>query len=170
MLEVMVMNKPKIKVLSAIALIALLVGGGVYLIDRPCGSAYLIPCFGSIFIQEANLFGSIGGFLPDFIHIYVFILLTVVCLNPSKNQLIIVCIAWLFTELTFEVLQIDSISLWLITIIGERFIGIPVLEHLTTYLSYGVFDALDVFAITIGAFFAYLTVLYIMDKDTGYKL
>ena len=40
------MNRRQIKVLSAISLIVLLVGGSIYLIDKPCESAYLIPCFG----------------------------------------------------------------------------------------------------------------------------
>lgn len=164
------MGGQQIKTLSTIALIALLVGASVYLIDRPCGSAYLIPCFGSIFFKEANLFGSVGDSLPEFVHIYVFILLTAVCLQPSKNQLIIVCIVWLLTELMFEVLQLDSISLWLITIVGERFNGIPVLENLTVYLSHGVFDKFDVCAIAVGAVFAYLTVSYVMKKATGEML
>jgi len=85
--------------LLVVAIGALGVGVLVYVLDRQAEFVYFLPAWLSLHNQAGSLFGSIGDYLPTFIHVYVFILLTVVVAVPAISKLIPVCLAW-FTPST----------------------------------------------------------------------
>lgn len=155
------------KSLILIGLIALLVGGLVYLTDRPSESIYLLPGWLTSSFWQGNLFGGTGESLPTFLHVFAFILLTIVCLPPSKRRLILVCSAWFAIDTLFEVAQSEPIAQWIAINLGNRFDGLPVLENLVPYFLNGVFDVSDIFSIAAGTVVAYLTVQYVTNRHKG---
>ena len=94
----------------AIAIRALGVGVQVYVLDRQPEFTYFLSDWLSLKSQINGLLGSIGYYLPTFIHVYAFILLTVVVAVPSITTLIPVCLAWFTLDTLFEVAQLTRPS------------------------------------------------------------
>ena len=155
------------KILILIGLAALLVGGVIYLTDRPSESIYFLPVWHTSSSWQINLFGSIGNYLPTFLHTFAFILLTTVCLLPSKRMLILICTAWLVIDTLFEIAQSEPIAQWIAISLGNHFDGLPVLENLVPYFLNGVFDFSDIYSIAVGTVAAYLTVQYVAYRHKG---
>ena len=66
-----------------LAVLALLMGLAIYVLDRPAASAYFLTQWSAVTdsgeIQTgvtAHYFGALGLYLPTFLHTYAFILLT----------------------------------------------------------------------------------------------
>ena len=133
---------------SGLALTALTLGGLVYVLDRPAGSAQFIPQVIQFDSTAALQFGWIGANLPSFLHVYAFILLTMSVLRPTYRTLSVVCGGWLGIELLFEVGPQLAPSALLET-----------LDPLTRFAPAGVFDPMDVTALILGTLAAYLTVI-----------
>ena len=150
--------------LFAIAFGALSIGVLVYVLDRQAEFVYFLPGWLSLHTQVGSVFGSIGDYLPTFIHVYAFILLTVVVAVPAITKLIPVCLAWLIVDTLFEVAQIEAIAQWLAGHTPGWFSGIPFLENTTDYFLMGTFDALDLLSITAGTLAAYLTVIFLARR------
>ena len=144
--------------LLAIAVGALCVGVLVYVFDRQPEFTYFLPGWLSLHDTTGSIFGSIGGYLPTFIHVYVFILLTVVVALPSITKLIPVCLAWLTLDSLFEIAQLNPIAQWIGAHTPEWFNGIPFLENTANYFLMGSFHPFDLLSIAIGTFAAYMTV------------
>jgi hypothetical protein len=142
----------------AIAIGALGIGVLVYVLDRQPEFTYFLPDWLSPESQINGLFGSIGYYLPTFIHVYAFILLTVVVAVPSITKLIPVCLAWFTLDSLFEVAQLNTIAQWIGSHTPTWFNGIPFLENTADYFLMGTFDVIDLLSIAIGTLAAYLTV------------
>ncbi|WP_177418050.1 hypothetical protein [endosymbiont of Lamellibrachia barhami] len=95
--------------------------------------------------------------VPSFIHIYAFILLTAVVLNPSRAGLILICLGWIAIELFFEFGQHPFFAQYLTDRIPAWFEDFPFLEVADTYFLTGTFDPLDVLFILFGTAAALLT-------------
>ncbi len=134
------------------------IGVLIYVFDRQSEFVYFLPGWLSLNSMTDDLFGSIGNYLPTFIHVYVFILLTAVVAVPSITKLIPVCLAWLGLDSLFEVAQIDAIALWLAANTPAWFEGIPFLENTSSYFLLGTFDVIDLLSIAAGTIVAYFTV------------
>lgn len=143
-----------------IGLGGLSVGTLVYLIDRPPEATYFIQ-FSSIKISLygilPNVFGVIGNSLPDFLHVFSFILLTAGLLSLQKRGSLIICLGWFSIDSAFEVFQ--KFNALPLKMIPEWFKGIPFLENTKTYFTQGTFDVLDLIAIAIGTVVAYFLLL-----------
>lgn len=150
--------------LLAIAFGALCIGVLVYVLDRQAESVYFLPDWLSLHTQAGSVFGSIGDYLPTFIHTYTFILLTVVVAVPAIAKLIPVCLAWLIVDTLFEVAQIEAIAQWIAGHTPGWFNGIPFLENTADYFLMGTFNALDLLSIVIGTLAAYLTVIFLTRR------
>lgn len=161
------MNGGQAKILFVIAAIALFVGGLVYITDRLHENVYLIPNWLPVEYGQIGLFGNIGDSLPTFVHVYAFILLTSVCLLPSKRQLMFVCAAWFFVDTAFEVAQSAPLARWIANGLANRFEGIPILENVVNYFLSGDFNVWDVCSIVAGTLAAYLTVNYLLNNREG---
>jgi len=140
------------------ALSALMLGLCIYLIDRQPETAYLVS--NGLFINgtERPVFGVMGNYLPSFLHVYTFILLSAVVFAQTHRQVLIICISWLIIEIIFELAQINVIAQSVAVHIPYWFSGIPILNNSADYFLMGTFDTLDIFSIITGTLTAYMTI------------
>ncbi|MGE5240659.1 MAG: Ig-like domain-containing protein [Bacteroidota bacterium] len=142
-----------------ISTVALFFGLLVYLCDRQPEHVYflshgLVPAHG-----PHPLFGVVGNFLPTFVHVYVFILLTAAVAGSTRARLIRICAAWFVIASVFEVAQHPEISSIIAAVVPAWFARIPVLDNTAAYFRDGTFDVLDLLSIALGTVAAYLTVM-----------
>lgn len=151
--------------LLTLALCAMGVGVLVYVFDRQPEFIYFLPGWLSLNSMTGDLFGGIGNHLPTFIHVYSFILLTVVIAVPSITKLIPVCLTWFTFDSLFEIAQLDLVATWIGNLVPSWFSSIPFLENTSNYFLMGTFDPLDLLSITLGTLAAYLTISYFAKAD-----
>lgn len=156
--------------ISMITIITLCIGVLVYVFDRQAEFVYFLPSWMSLYCEECGFFGSIGNYLPTFIHAYVFILLTAVVAVPYIVRLIPVCLAWIVIDSVFEIAQLGLIAKWIGNHTPTWFNDIPLLENTSSYFLLGTFDIFDLLSIVAGTIAAYVTVVFILEghmNDTG---
>jgi len=148
----------KLQILIGVA--GLLIGSLVYLIDRPPDQTYFVSSSKiniSLFNTIPNLFGVIGNTLPDFLHVFSFILITAGLFSCKRRGYIIICLSWFFVDAAFELCQkYNSLPL---KIIPDWFEGIPFLENTKNYFQRGTFDMVDLVAIAVGTAAGYFVIL-----------
>lgn len=133
---------------TAIAVAALAVGVAVYVLDRPPGSAYLLPRSATLFPGAPSWFGSAGAWLPAFLHVFAFSLLTAALLRASRSNAACACVAWWAIDSLFELGQHPAVS-----------------PHLgAAYFVRGSFDPADLLATALGALCAYATLILIRRR------
>lgn len=138
----------------------LILGSLVYLIDRPPDQTYFVSFSKikiSLFNTIPNLFGVIGNTLPDFLHVFSFILITAGLFSCKKRGYLIICLSWFFVDAAFELCQ--KFNTLPLRIIPDWFEGIPFLENTKNYFQRGTFDMLDLVAIAVGTTAAYFVIL-----------
>jgi len=150
--------------LLVVATGALGVGVLVYVLDRQAEFVYFVPAWLSLHNHAGSVFGSISDYLPTFIHVYAFILLTVVVAVPAITKLIPVCLVWFTLDSLFEVAQLNPVAQWIGSHTPGWFNGIPILENTANYFLMGTFDALDLLSIAAGTLAAYFTVALIIRR------
>jgi hypothetical protein len=150
-----------------IGLGGLCLGTLVYLIDRPPEATYFIH-FSRIKISLygilPNIFGVIGNSMPDFLHVFSFILLTAGLLSCRKAGSTVICLGWFSIDAIFELFQ--KFNTLPLRILPAWFRGIPFLENAENYFTQGTFDLLDLIAISLGTVIAYF-VLLATEKKRG---
>jgi len=132
----------------------------VYLIDRPPEATYFIYFSKiniSLYNTFPNVFGVLGNSLPDFLHVFSFILITAGLLSCQKRCCLIVCITWFSVDFLFEIFQ--KYNALPLEIIPNWFKAIPFLENTENYFSQGTFDIADLIAIVLGTVIAYFILL-----------
>lgn len=139
--------------MALVGLVGLLVGGAVYVLDRPADSTLLfLP---SIHIDAgASAFGALGTALPSFAHTFAFILFTAASLRPDLRHAGWIVAAWLGVESAFELGQLEAVA--------GMTAGPPVLRW---FFVGGVFDPLDLVAIALGGAAAALTIVFFSQKE-----
>ncbi len=142
-----------------IAGLALAIGILVYIIDRDPGHTYFMPEQLSLYSKQPPVFGWVGRHLPDFVHVYAFILLGCAALQPGIGGVLVITLFCLLAEIGFEIGQHPSVAPWVVEHIPDWFSHIPLLENTSAYFSEGRFDPHDVLAFVLGAACAYLTVI-----------
>jgi hypothetical protein len=152
------------KIQFLIGAVALLIGGLVYLVDRPPDYTYFINNLVNVSFHRdtPRIFGSLGNTLPAYVHVFSFILITGALASDKKRDYIIVCLGWCFLDCAFEVGQ--AFHAWSSRIIPTWFSGIPFLENTQNYFLLGTFDFFDLAAIALGTVTAYF-VLVITSKE-----
>ena len=140
------------------AISALTLGLCIYLIDRRPETAYLVSSGLPLYEIENQIFGIMGLYLPSFLHVYAFILLSVAVFAQSHRQVLIICFSWLIIDIIFEFAQISMIAQSVAVHTPGWFSGIPVLENTADYFLMGTFDTLDLFSIIAGTLSAYMTI------------
>ena len=145
------------------ALAALLTGIVIYLVDRGA-DAYFLSGLQGISSQLPPLFGQLGQQLPSALHVYAFILLTVICLPRGPGYLLTACLGWLAIEWLFEFAQHPLLQQPVTALVPEWFDGIPLLEAGRGYFIGGRFDPLDLAAAVVGAGAAWLTVAFFRGR------
>ena len=153
------------------AISALIVGLSIYLFDRQPETVYFISNRFSFDGDTKPIFGIIGNYLPAFLHVYAFILLTAVVFAQSHRHILIICVGWLAVDSLFEIGQINLIAEAITVHIPGWFAGIPFLENTANYFLLGTFDTLDLLSIAAGTLAAYLIIILSKGvpakKETG---
>jgi hypothetical protein len=150
----------------AAALIALSAGAAVYAFDRQAGDVYLMASWMVLGDHAHSIFGALGDYLPTFIHVYVFILLTAVLAASSLRSVLVICVFWLVIDTAFEVAQLTVVAQQISAFIPDWFGAIPVLDNTSRYFLSGTFDVLDIISIATGALAAYLTIFFSLRRTS----
>jgi len=116
----------------------------------------------SLYGTFPNVFGVIGNSLPDFLHVFSFILLTAGLLSCQKKGSLIICLGWFSVDFVFELFQ--KFNALPLKIIPTWFNGIPFLENTENYFSRGTFDFIDLIAVALGTVIAYFVLLTINKR------
>lgn len=133
---------------TAIAVAALAAGVAVYVLDRPPGSAYLLPRSATLFSGAPSWFGSADAWLPAFLHVFAFSMLTAALLSASRVAAAGACVAWWAIDSLFELGQHPAVS-----------------PHLGAgYFVRGSFDPAGLLATALGALLAYATLTLICRR------
>jgi hypothetical protein len=135
----------------AIGTLALAVGLAVYLVDRPAEATYFVrqsPVPITFSRSPPALFGRIGFYLPTFVHVFGFILITAGLTGAGPRGFLSIVAGWCLVDILFELGQkYHAVVDW----IPESFAGIPFLENTRSYFLRGRFDQLDILAVLLGA-------------------
>jgi hypothetical protein len=139
------------KIQISIGFLTLVAGLLMYLLTRP-SDIYFVS-----FIKGAEnshslalpLPTGIGESLPSFLHVFAFSLLLGGLLACRKTGYVIICCAWLFTNVLFELGQRYPISAS--QAIPKWFEGMFILQNMRDYFLNGTFDFFDLLASSIGA-------------------
>jgi DNA-binding beta-propeller fold protein YncE len=157
------LKKPSV-LYVAIAAVALSVGLLVYLLDRQPEHVYFLS-FGLTAAHAPHaLFGVAGNYLPAFLHVYAFMLLTVAVAGSSNARLIRIGAAWLVIASLFEFGQHPGVSPHIAASLPAWFAHLPVLDNTAAYFLRGTFDPLDFLSIAAGTVVASLTVALIRNS------
>lgn len=151
----------------ALAVVALLIGVFVYLLDRRPENVYFIPLWLANAVKGDPFLGVLGNYLPTFVHVYAFTLLTMAIVFPPeqyRRYLLPVCMFWFTADSLFEIAQLDAIGRFIATHTPAWFDGIPFLENTANYFLASTFDVVDLISIGIGALAAYYTVAIIDNQ------
>lgn len=141
--------------LALIAVTAFIAGMFVYVFDRPAATVYLLPNALSFAGRHHPVFGALGGHLPEFVHVYAFILLTV-AISSWPARVLPICGFWWAVDSLFEIGQHPAIAPTIAAALPNWFRGIPILDHTASYFLRGTFDPGDLVSIILGTVVAYL--------------
>lgn len=142
-------------VLAVAAGLALLLGAAVYLVDRPAGSAWLVPAAWQA-ATPGHGFGALGAWLPSFVHAFAFSVLTAWWLPRRPAFAAAACIGWAVVDSLAEIGQDASVAAPLAATLLAAFDGAPAAARLARYLSQGTFDPADLLAGLAGSALAFL--------------
>jgi hypothetical protein len=136
----------------------LLAGLLLYLLTRP-SDIYFVSFIKGVHGVHDSLHWAlpfpsvISGALPSFLHVLAFSLLVGGILACGKRGYLIICCAWLFTNVLFELGQRYPISAC--EVIPKWFEEICILQSVRNYFLNGTFDFFDLLASSVGAAAAY---------------
>ena len=144
-----------------LGLLLLFIGALVYLFDRPPDQTYFIfalPFQFSLYNIYPPLFGPLGNFLPHFLHVTAFILLTAAVLDCGKKGHLVICLFWMAVSAGFELGQ--KYSKQSASMVPDWFEGIFILENTKNYFLFGTYCPLDMTAIIFGSIWTYIFLIY----------
>lgn len=147
-------------------LMVLVLGIVLYVFDRPASHTYFIPGFLSQYEGEFLVFGIMGNYMPAFIHVFAFCLISVGIVGSGPRVALGVCLFWLFIDGVFEIAQHQDIANEIVPHIPDWFKVIPILENAAAYFIHGRFDPADLVATLFGAFTAYIFIYILHVNET----
>jgi hypothetical protein len=131
--------------LFAFAMTALLAGLAYYWATRSTDSTMFLSLLpASVPEQSSTFFTRWSGWLPTFVHVFAFALLTYLALG--RRNALFACMLWGVINTLFEFGQ---------ALPTETLEHMPDLLNLRTYFSRGIFDPLDLVACVMGAWAAW---------------
>lgn len=144
--------------LFAAGMIALFLGGLVYLMDRQPDRTYFIDVFAhglSFYGQKPAVFGKIGYYLPSFLHVFSFSLMTAAFYAYSIKNAFCICFSWLSINCLFELGQFHGHHL---PDLIPDFHHIYFMENIRGYFQNGSFCLGDIFYSICGALVAFAAI------------
>jgi len=143
----------------------LLLGLILYLTQRPPDQTYFLYKFNfplSLHHVLPKIFGPVANYLPAFIHVFAFTLITAGLLSCKKKGCLVICFTWFLIDFAFEIGQ--GFGDRSVAIIPKWFSDIPVLENTRAFLLRGTFDFVDLVAMALGALAAYFVFSVTMER------
>jgi len=150
--------------LAFTAALTLLLGVAVYLLDRPAGSAWLIPSAWQAGTPD-DWFGAIGPWLPSFVHAFAFSVFTACLLPRRPGFAALACIAWALVDAVAEFGQHPTVSAPIVAGLQWAFDGAPLAVRVGRYFTQGAFDAADLAAGLAGSALAFLALSRFVPHD-----
>lgn len=129
-------------------------GIAVYVLDRPAGTAYLLPRWLEWHRAGAPLFGAVGEWLPSFAHALFFTVLTAAVLPASRWRPWLAVALWCALGSALEIGQHPALSSAWVAALPHWFAKVPVLDHLGAYWRTGGFGLDDLAASAVGCVLA----------------
>jgi hypothetical protein len=161
-----VCGRAALHALAATAGLALLLGAAVYLVDRPAGSAWLVPAAWQA-ATPGRGFGSIGQWLPSLVHAFAFSVWTAWLLPRRAGFAASACLGWAVVDSLAEIGQHAAVSAPLAAVLAAAFDGAPLAMRLARYFTLGTFDPADLAAGLAGSALAYLALRRLVLPDTA---
>ena len=156
-------KKPSV-LYAVIAAAALSAGLLVYLLGRQPEHVYFLFHGFSLAHGHTSPLGVLGNYLPSFVHVYAFILLTATVAGSLNARLLRICTMWFVIACLFECGQHPAVSPTIVAALPIWFARVPVLDNTAAYFLNGTFDLLDLLALAAGTVAAYLTVVLIANR------
>jgi hypothetical protein len=153
--------------LALMAVGALALGSLVYVLDRPAATVYLLPNVLSLARGHHRWFGALGGNLPEFVHVYAFILLTV-AVGPWPARVLPICAFWWAVDSLFKVGEHPLLAPHIAAVLPAWFQHVPILDNTGNYFLHGTFDPWDLVAILVGSIVAYLTIGLVRRREVDH--
>ncbi|MBL8287061.1 MAG: hypothetical protein JNL85_03675 [Rubrivivax sp.] len=148
--------------LAALAAALLVLAALIYLLDRPAGSAWLLPAQWQARWQawwpapaSGGWFGSAGLWLPSFVHAFAFSVLTAWLLPPRPALAATACAGWALVDTLAELGQHAAVSPHVAAAITALFGHSSAVLHTARYFSNGSFAAADIVAALAGSAVAF---------------
>ncbi|MEJ2138766.1 MAG: hypothetical protein P8Y61_04810 [Gammaproteobacteria bacterium] len=138
------------------AILALLAGAAIYLLGRDWSTVYLLAWTADAQAGGPALrLGAWSGRAPSFAHAFGFAVLTALMLGGGRKNAAVACLFWGATDAFLELLQRPE---WSVAIpqLPFELAAWPLFDNLHAYFQQGQFDLLDIVAIALGAFAAWL--------------
>jgi hypothetical protein len=136
--------------LLGIAALTLLLAMFVYVVDRPAGSAYLMPSWLIAHVPGRSLFGAVGDWLPSFAHAFSFSVFTAALLPATRWRPWVASGLWCVVGAALELGQHPALSQPMAAALPAWFARVPVFDHLGVYWLHGGFDTADLVAVAAG--------------------
>lgn len=147
----------------------LALGALVYVLDRPAGSAWLMPASWERAGASAWL-GAAGQWLPSLAHAFAFSVLTALVLPLRRRFAAAACAGWALVDTLAEVGQHAALSQQVAagvdSLLGALFGPAAWVGQVGRYFTRGSFDPADVAAGLAGCALAYLA-LHVMLAHRG---
>ena len=137
------------------ALLALLIGTSVYLVDRDWATVQFLASFAALRGEQANFFGALGQVLPAVCHAYAFTLFLILALGQTRCARFLGASGWFLLAAGLEVLQAERVSAALSGLAAL----LPESRGFSSIINYAVngrFDPGDVLAAALGCAAAFL--------------
>lgn len=134
---------------AVLAGVALVVGLLVYVADRASSPPVAIPAFA--LLATGPLFGTLGQWLPSFVHPFAFSLLMAAAGPAGARPCYGACGFWWMVNVAFEAGQHPSLRAPLAEILATGLGDGPPGRWLPAYFLNGAFDVGDIAAATLGA-------------------
>lgn len=145
---------------------ALLLALGVYLVDRPAGSAQWWPWAGAW--RGHGSFGALAGNLPSAAHAFAFGLLSAMALPRRTLWRAGACVAWGAIDALAEAAQHEALREGAVAL-GRALLGPGALgQAWSRYVLAGRFDAGDVTAVLVGTSLA-LSAVALAARTTRHR-
>jgi hypothetical protein len=135
-------------------------GAVFYAVARAATPAWLTPDL-HLPVLESFL-GRAGACLPTFIHVTAMSLLTAGVLGGSLRVAWAAALAWVTTDIVFEIGQHELLRVYLIGSVPEWLERVWLVDRTRNYFLNGTFDALDIAAAVLGG----ITALAVMLRRT----
>jgi hypothetical protein len=142
--------------LVVIGCAALVIGSLVYLADRTFSRAWLMPDI--VAFGGGTLFGTVGQWLPSFVHPLAFSLFTAAILKPGAAARWGACTFWCAVDVAFEIGQHPGFKAYWQEALQGSAVDWAICRWVLNYELNGTFDPRDIGAAVIGAMAAVLLI------------